>query len=311
MTRDTHLVIPTIDRRRCEPVIQDALLREPRLAKLTVVAQDEEEVPTSAGRISADLGVVYREIHLPQRVGAARARLLGSRDTAEPFIAFQDDDITFQRGCLSDLVSLCLEEGLGGAAAVIEESRQLHHLHLSVKAVFFRGIFADPRAAIYRSAEAVEQSPLLPLGATVYRRDVFERCAAVLDQYALDYSWGEDVEVSFCASQSSRLAIDPGVRVTNGRHYQGWNVSPTERAVARLQRYTRFADAHVRSRRDRLHFVLVVIAVFGQAVAERASPSTSFRLLARMFHRPVAYLTPFSSAHGGPPESPPQDRIDG
>ena len=136
--------------------------------------------------------------------------------------------------------------------------------------MLFRSIFRDPRSAAV-DAVGVVPSPVLSGGVTVFRRSVFDACAEAMNEFATDYSWGEDFELSYRASLISRLAIDPGVRVRN--EHLGMSRADIDRddvARRRIERYRAFADRHAHRRREWAAYLGVVVALGGMAVRQRA-----------------------------------------
>lgn len=267
--RDLHVVVPTIDAPGCESLLLELTQCEYRMARLTVVVQGTPSTASMVEDAAHRRGVEFHAIVLPAPVGAAAARMQGAANTVEPYVGFVDDDIGFQQGTLSALVDACEHEHLGGAAARIVANGGAGRIRLAARSLLFRGIFSDPRARRYRAADASIVTPLLPSGAVVYRTEEYERCAAVWAHYGPGYTWGEDAELSYCISRRRVLAIVPAVAALNRRQRQGWNAVPREVCTARLERYRRFADRHVASRRDAAHYSLVLLALLGAAVGDR------------------------------------------
>lgn len=264
--RILQLVVPTVGRPTVVDVIRRALAEEPLLARLTVVSQAcPAVVDDSLLALGAVVGVVVEECRLDSRVGAARARVLGSHGDEE-FVGFLDDDIAVEQGTLSDLVVLCRDMVLGGACGVVVNAAENTRAYRLLKAMLFRSIFRDPRSAAVR-ATGVVPTPVLSGGVTVFRRSVFAACADAMDDFPAGYSWGEDFELSYRASLISLLAIDPGVRVRN--EHLGMSRAEVDRddvARRRIERYRGFADRHAHGPGEWAAYLGVVVALAGMSV---------------------------------------------
>ena len=155
--RDLHIVIATIGRSSCPSVAREAIAREGRLARLTIVAQGVRVVDDDLARLAAQRGVVLDEIVSARPVGAGRARYMGALLGNEDFVGFLDDDIGFEAGSLSVLADACERVGLGGACGVVTVPRT-SLVAVVVRTVCFRSIFRDPRPWAIRLACACSTS---------------------------------------------------------------------------------------------------------------------------------------------------------
>ena len=230
------------------------------MARLTVVTQRcprvlDDELAT----LAAERGVALHEVALAGAVGAARARHVGAAEGDEEFVGFLDDDIRFDAGSLSALVTTCTGGGWGGACGVLSVP-DVSTVAALAKSVFFRSIFRDPRPLAAGRRRPVA-SNLLSGGMSVYRRDLYDRCAHAWLDSSPD-ARGEDVELSYAVSRLAPLAVDPSVRVQN---LSGQNVEDGSDATARgmrnLARYRDFAIHHASSPRHRLSYCLVLVGV--------------------------------------------------
>lgn len=269
--RDLHVVVPTVGRASAVDVVRALLDDEPRLARVTVVTQDSPAVLTDdLVAVGAALGVPVEEELVAERIGCARARRRGSERAATTWLGFVDDDIRFEQGGLSALVGVAEARGWGGACGVVVGDTRNSRLYRAIKPALFRGIFRDPRQQALVAAEPLE-SPVLSGGLTVFRRDVYAEVAPLAERF-VGYSWGEDVTISFAASRSHRLGIDPGVRVANlTTGSAGAAASPLAVAEERLRSYRRFAELNAHRRRDWLAYVGVALGAGAQGVAETHS----------------------------------------
>lgn len=263
--RNLHIVIPAVRPRSCASVAAEALEREPRLARLTIVAQACSVVDHRLQLEADRRSVVLHEVRLPDRIGPGRARHVGSQDGDEDFVGFLDDDIGFERGSLSALVDRCEVDGLGGASGVVASTGTNPAGRLA-KAVLFRSIFRDRRPSA-RSARRPVPSDILSGGLTVYRRALYERWAPSSTEFPPD-GCGEDVELSFSISRQARLVIDPSVRVRNrDRELSVGPADPDSCAVRYLDRYRRFAARHATTRGHWVAYAGVLLGVLARGVS--------------------------------------------
>ena len=274
--RNLHVVVATVGRPTCASVLREALERERRLARLTVVTQCREPITGAELRDAAhQSGVTVTEIRLPSPIGPCAARHVGVREGDEEFVVFLDDDLRFLSGSLSGLVDRCVREGLGGASGVVHVA-ETGLPSLLAKTVLHRSIFRDPRPWAGRVGRSV-RSPILSGGMTVFRHELYVRCAPPCEEFGLD-AVGEDVELSFAISRHASLVVDPSVRFDNLTRRQ--SIGPadaTARAYWRLARYRSFADRHAMTPRHWLAYGAVLAGVWGRS----AGAGTGFHAAAR------------------------------
>lgn len=267
--RNLHIVVPSIGRPTCAHVVSEALGREARLARLTVVSQGCPALVTPELRAeAARRDIVLGEVVLPDAVGPAQARHLGALEGDEDFVGFLDDDITFEQGTLSSLVDGCERHDLGGACGVlvVPEAAPLARL---VKGLLFWSIFRDRRQWAAWSRRPV-RSAVLSGGMTVFRRALYLRCAASWTSF-VPHGYGEDVELSFAISRLAPLVVDPALRVDNTQRQQSTGpAEPTSRALQHLDRYRAFADRHAHTRRHWLAYGVVLVGVLARGVNDGA-----------------------------------------
>jgi hypothetical protein len=289
-SRQLHLVIPTTGRPSCAEVVRQALLREPELARLTIVSQGPHPVMGEDVVEVATNGISVSEVSLPQPVGAAWARDLGARIGQEEFVGFLDDDIFFEQGSLSELVDHCRDNDLGGACGVVTNAAENTAVYRVMKRLLFRRIFADPRSR-GPGSKMPFNSRVLNGGVTVYRRECYLRCAHTQERFS-GYTWGEDFELSFCVSQHRRLAVVPTVRVRNeASGYRASGPTPRHVALRRLERYRSFAERHATSRLDWVAYAGVTVGVLAAGLRQGGGLSilrAATRELARAFWRALS-----------------------
>jgi N-acetylglucosaminyl-diphospho-decaprenol L-rhamnosyltransferase len=270
--RNLHIVVPTIGRPTCASVVREALRRERRLTRLTVVSQGCESRLDDGHRRDAERrGVVLTEIALPAAVGPAQARHLGALEGDEEFVGFLDDDITFVRGALSSLVERCERDGLGGACGVLVVP-EAGPAGRAVKALLFWSIFRDRRQWAAWATRPVS-SAILSGGMTVYRRSLYLHCAPAWTSF-VPSGYGEDVELSFSVSRLADLVVDPAVRVDNAQRQQSTGpADPTARALQHLERYRSFAARHATTRAHWLAYGGVLAGILGRGLDQGAGPA--------------------------------------
>lgn len=265
MDRNLHIVVPSIGRPTCAQVVREALRREPRLGRLTVVSQGCQPLVTPDLRAeAARRDITLAEVALPDAIGPAQARHLGALEGDEDFVGFLDDDITFEQGTLSALVDRCELNDLGGACGVllVPEAAPVARF---VKGLLFWSIFRDRRQWAAWSRRPV-RSAVLSGGMTVFRRALYLRCAASWTSF-VPHGYGEDVELSFSISRLAPLVVDPALRVDNTQRQQSTGpAEPTSRALQHLDRYRAFADRHARTRRHWLAYGVVLVGVLARGV---------------------------------------------
>lgn len=300
MTRDLHVVVPTVGRRTCRLVVEQALAREERLARLTVVAQGGAVLGPDVQAMAARRGVACDEVVLPDAVGPAAARHIGAVRGDEEFVGFLDDDLQFATGSLSLLVERCERHGLGGACGVVDVP-ETSLPAVVAKTVLHRSIFRDPRPWAARSGRS-SPTTLLSGGMAVYRRGLYLRCAAAWDGFDAG-AIGEDAALSFAISRHAALVVDPAVRVLNlVRHQSSGPADATDRALWRLARYRSFALRHATTAGHWVAYGAVLAGVLARGLAEGAGARFSSAVLrdARLAARGVR-----RAAGGTRPASPP------
>lgn len=265
-------MVPTIGRPTCAAVVREALHRERRLSRLTVVSQGCDACLDDGHRREAQRrGVVLSEIALPTAVGPAQARHVGALEGDEEFVGFLDDDITFVRGALTSLVERCERDGLGGACGVLVVP-EAGPAGRAVKALLFWSIFRDRRQWAAWATRPV-RSAILSGGMTVYRRALYLHCAPAWSSF-VPSGYGEDVELSFSVSRLADLVVDPAVRVDNTQRQQSTGpADPTARALQHLERYRSFAARHASTRAHWLAYGGVLAGTLGRGLHQGAGPA--------------------------------------
>ncbi|MGH9280280.1 MAG: glycosyltransferase [Acidimicrobiales bacterium] len=304
--RNLHIVVATIGRPTCRSVVHDALLRERRLARLTIVAQGGAHILDLDLRELANReGVAIAEVMLPERVGPDRARHVGTAQGTEEFVGFLDDDIGFDSGSLSSLVERCERETVGAACGVLSVPETGFAASL-LKAILFRSIFRDPRPLATRVRRRMRTN-FLSGGMAVYRRDLYARSAPAWLDLGSDAWWG-DAYVSYEASRHATLAVDPAARVRNRtREVSTGPPNATARALWRLDRYRTFAHLHASTRRHWAAYGGVLVCVLGRGVVEGACPEFLRAVLGEVVHtarqvglRPAVQPRPSGLEHPAP-----------
>lgn len=272
MIRDLHVVIPTIGRESVHEVIEGLVEHEQRLSKIVVVSQDcAPVVDENIREICAEARISIVETNQRQRIGCARARRQGADDSQSPWLGFIDDDIIFEAGSLSNLIITAEQRSWAGVSGVVVGDERNSLLYRFAKSLFFRGIFRDERHTGVRRRTPFESSLLLG-GITVIQRSLYDQVSHLADLFG-GYSWGEDAIISYAASRTAKLGIDPRIRAQN-RTFGNASAATTSYGVARARSayYRKFAELFGETRRDWLSYALAAFGSSLQGLVESRDP---------------------------------------
>ena len=267
-------VIPTRNRPNDLAKAVASLLAQTRPADELVVV-DQSPGDESAGLVQAmfhpgqPTRLVY--IHDPQIAGLVDAKRVGSTRAAGDIVCFLEDDVILEPEYMARI-----EEGfvsrpaMCGCSGIITNWPGASRRHVAVRALFFRGIFDDPR--LRRFAEAIGGAQnLIPCdvlsgGLSAWRRHVF---AEVPFDTRNGFFMFEDMEFStrVVRALGHVLYINPAARL---EHH--W--SPVNRDVQGTRQRRKLAEALVfyKKRRDwpgaRSGLALVMLWWLGEALRQ-------------------------------------------
>jgi GT2 family glycosyltransferase len=150
--------------------------------ELIIVDQSSDDDSKNAVRALC-VGNRYTEliyIHDPQIAGLVDAKRVGSARSRSDIVCFLEDDVVLEPNYIAAITSAYIEcPAMVGCGGVITNPPASSSLYLAAHRFFFRGIFRDPRPAVFANAELTRdrliRCDVLSGGVSSWRREVFEK----------------------------------------------------------------------------------------------------------------------------------------
>jgi len=119
-------------------------------------------------------------IHDRQIAGLVDAKRVGSARSRSDVVCFLEDDVVLEPNYIAAIASAFVRcPDMVGCGGVITNPPASSSIYLTAHRFFFRGIFRDPRPAVFAHAEArrdqLIRCDILSGGVSAWRRDVFEK----------------------------------------------------------------------------------------------------------------------------------------
>jgi GT2 family glycosyltransferase len=248
MTLAVSVVIPTKNRPDDLALAVASVLSQTKPPSELIVV-DQSPGPESENKIrsffDADGGsgptrLVY--IHDTEIVGLVDAKRVASARAVGDVVCFLEDDVTLEPNYLA-----CIEGGfhsrpdMCGCSGVITNPPRSSPLYRAAHALFFRGIFYDPRVALtaraLRGSKDLIPCDILSGGLSCWRKHVFDR---VRFDTRNGFFWFEDMEFAtrVVRAMGHHLYINPQARLEH-------HGSPVNRDVHGMRQRRKMTEAVV------------------------------------------------------------------
>lgn len=176
-------VIPTRNRPEDLAKAVASVLAQTRPAdELVIVDQSpgDESARLVQAMFTSDLPTRLVYIHDTGITGLVDAKRVGSSRAIGDIVCFLEDDIVLEPDYVGEVErGFAQRPDMAGCSGVITNSPMSSRLFTTVRGVFFRGIFYDPRLASFNramaGADALIPCDVLAGGVSSWRRHVFER----------------------------------------------------------------------------------------------------------------------------------------
>ena len=269
-------VIPTRNRPEDLAKAVASVLAQTRPAdELVIVDQSpgDESARLVQAMFTSDLPTRLVYIHDTQIAGLVDAKRVGSARAAGDIVCFLEDDVILEPDYMARIEwGFESRPDMCGCSGIITNWPGASELHIAVRAMFFRGIFHDPRlrgfAEAIRGARELIPCDVLSGGLSAWRRHVFE-------QVPFDTKNGffmfEDMEFStrVVRALGHCLYINPTARLEHR-----W--SPVNRDVQGARQRRKLAEAMIyyKTRRGwagaRRGLAMIMVWWLGEALMQSA-----------------------------------------
>ncbi len=146
-------VIPTLNRPDSLGKAVASIIRQKRLPEtLIIVDQSEgnESLDSIKPLFTDESPIKLNYVHNPDISGLVEAKKVASEVSDDDIVCFLEDDVVLEDGYLENIELGFLEkEGMLGCSGVITNQPYQSGLYRFLHGIFFRGIFKDPRLAIF------------------------------------------------------------------------------------------------------------------------------------------------------------------
>ncbi len=256
-----------------------------RRAVVSVLAQTEtahelliiDQSPGTESREAVES--LFRGIERPSLVyvhdttigSLVEAKREGSRRAVGDIICFLEDDVLLAPGYLAGIEwGFAARPEMLGCGGVVVNQPRVSRLYVRVRSAFFRGIFHDPRPAIFAMSRAdgddLVRCDVLSGGVSSWRREVFQ---SVDFDVQNPFFMFEDMEFSTRVVRTfgHRLYINPSARLEH-------HPSPVNRDIRGARQRRKLAEALLFFKKRRswtgayYGLTLVLVWWFGEAVLQ-------------------------------------------
>jgi len=163
-------------------------------------------------------GLTVTYIYAPNLTGAGAARNIGVDRASSELLVFLDDDVHLEPDFLEKLVlSYVGRPEIGGVSGIVTNYSRPPLRQRLLTEVFCLGPFRDERMPLYWKANALRESPPIPIRKFTGCVMSFRRTALGPDRFDDRYpgAGAEDVDLSWRISERWKLILCPAVRAAH------------------------------------------------------------------------------------------------